>query len=42
LRHWDSLTLGGADYKNLGSLIAWRATLWRGDELLAEQKSFLW
>jgi hypothetical protein len=42
LRHWDSVTLGGAEYKSFGSLIAWRATLWRGDELLAEQKSFLW
>jgi hypothetical protein len=42
LRRWNSLTLGGADYKNFGSLIAWRATLWRGDELLSEQKSFLW
>jgi hypothetical protein len=39
---WNSLTLGGADYKNFGSLIAWRATLWRGNELLSEQKSFLW
>jgi hypothetical protein len=42
LRRWNSVTLGGADYKNFGSLIAWRATLWRGDELLSEQKSFLW
>ena len=42
LRRWNSLTLGGADYKNFGELIAWRATLWRGDRLLSEQKSFLW
>ena len=42
LRRWNSLTLGGADYKNFGGLIAWRATLWRGDRLLSEQKSFLW
>lgn len=42
LRRWSSITLGGADYRNLGELVAWRATLWRGDQLLSEQKSFLW
>ena len=42
LRRWNSLTLGGADYKNFGELIAWRATLWRSDRMLSEQKSFLW
>jgi hypothetical protein len=41
-RRWTSLTLGGADYKNFGELIAWRATLWSDDRLLAAQKSFLW
>ena len=42
LRRWNSLTLVGTDYRNFGRLIAWRATLWRGDQLLSEQKSFLW
>lgn len=42
LRHWDSLTLGGGDYKNFGELVAWRATLWADNQLLGEQKSFLW
>ena len=41
-RRWTSLTLGGADYKNFGELVAWRATLWSDDRLLGEQKSFLW
>jgi hypothetical protein len=41
-RHWNSLTLGGADYKDFGELVAWRATLWSGDQCLGEQKSFLW
>jgi hypothetical protein len=40
--HWVSLSLGGEDYKKFGELIAWRATLWDGDQLLDEQKSFLW
>jgi len=42
LRRWNSLVLGGADYRGFGELVAWRATLWRGDQLLSEQKSFLW
>jgi hypothetical protein len=41
-RHWNSLTLGGGDYKNFGELVAWRVTLWSGQQLLGEQKSFLW
>lgn len=41
-RHWNSLTLGGEDYKNFGELVAWRATLWSGNRMLSEQKSFLW
>lgn len=41
-RHWNSLTLGGKDYKHFGELVAWRVTLWSGDRVLSEQKSFLW
>ena len=41
-RHWTSVTLGGEDYKNFGELVAWRVTLWAGDQLLGEQKSFFW
>jgi hypothetical protein len=39
---WSSLVLEGADYHSFGQLLAWRASLWKGDQLLAEQKSFLW
>ena len=39
---WNSLTLGGEDYKKFGEVSAWRVTLWNGDQLVAEQKSFLW
>ena len=39
---WTTLTLAGEDYKKFGELAAWRATLWDGDKLLSEQKSFLW
>ncbi len=41
-RRWTSLALAGADYKNAGEIVAWRATLWSDDRLLGEQKSFLW
>ena len=42
LSRWTSLTLDGDDYKNFGEVTAWRATLWDGDHLVGEQKSFLW
>ena len=41
-RHWTSVTFGGEEYKDFGELVAWRVTLWAGDRLLGEQKSFLW
>lgn len=40
--HWAQLKLEGDDYKKFGEITAWRATLWSGDQLLGEQKSFLW
>ena len=40
--HWASLTLTGDAFKEFGEVVAWRATLWDGDRLLGEQKSFLW
>lgn len=40
--HWDNLTLSKEQYKDFGDVTAWRVTLWDGDKLLAEQKSFLW
>jgi hypothetical protein len=39
---WASLPLTGDDYKKVGEVIAWRATLWDGDNMIGEQKSFLW
>jgi hypothetical protein len=39
---WTALRLSPEVYATFGKMIAWRATLWRGEELLAEQKSFLW
>jgi hypothetical protein len=42
LRSWTSLKLEGPDYEHFGEVVAWRTTLWDGDQLLGEQKSFLW
>ncbi len=39
---WTSLTLAGDDFKSFGAVTAWRTTLWAGDQLLGEEKSFLW
>jgi hypothetical protein len=39
---WTQLALAGEDYQKFGELVAWRATLWQGDIMIAEQKSFLW
>jgi hypothetical protein len=42
LSHWTSLPLTGEVYQKMGNVTAWRVTLWEGDKLLSEQKSFLW
>jgi len=42
LGRWTSLALTGEDYNRFGEVTAWRVTLWEGDQLLGEQKSFLW
>jgi hypothetical protein len=40
--HWTNLTLSPDDYLKFGEVTAWRVTLWKGDRLLSEEKSFLW
>lgn len=40
--HWARLTLTGEKYQEFGEITAWRVTLWVGDQLIGEQKSFLW
>lgn len=39
---WTKLTLAGDKFRELGEPVGWRVTLWNGDQLLAEQQSFLW
>lgn len=40
--HWAALKLEGEEYKKFGEVTAWRVTLWYEDQMLGEQKSFLW
>jgi hypothetical protein len=39
---WSSFNLTGDDYKAFGEVTAWRVSIWEGEKLLGEQKSFLW
>lgn len=39
---WTHAKISAEDYQRIGSIIAWRVTLWAGDTQIAEQKSFLW
>jgi hypothetical protein len=39
---WSAVTLSGAQYQEFGELTAWRVTLRDGEQLLGEQRSFLW
>lgn len=39
---WTSVPLTGEAYAKFGDMVAWRATLWSGGQLLGEQQSFLW
>ena len=40
--HWTQFDLVTEAYKEFGQVTAWRVTLWEGNKLLGEQKSFLW
>ncbi|MDB6020038.1 MAG: hypothetical protein JWR19_4527 [Pedosphaera sp.] len=40
--HWADVNFSGDVYRDFGEVTAWRVTLWDGDQLLSEQKSFLW
>ena len=40
--HWTQFDLIGQEYKDFGSVTAWRVTLWEDTRLLSEQRSFLW
>lgn len=39
---WTRVPITGKDYEALGELLSWRVSLWKDDELVSEQQSFLW
>jgi hypothetical protein len=39
---WTAVLIKADDYKKLGKMESWRATLVGGGQVLAEEKSFLW
>ncbi|HRD05858.1 MAG TPA: hypothetical protein PK942_14170, partial [Verrucomicrobiota bacterium] len=39
---WTWVALVGREYADFGRVTAWRVTLWEGDRLLGEQRSYLW
>jgi len=39
---WSAFTLDKETYKQIGDAAAWRVSLWEGEQLLGEQKSFVW
>lgn len=41
-RRWTTVRLSPDTLRELGDVVAWRVTLWSGEELVGEQKSFLW
>ena len=42
LGSWTEIKLTGQKYTDFGEVTSWRATLWEGDTLLGEERSFLW
>ncbi len=39
---WSALSLTGDEYKQFGVIVAWRVSLWEGDQMVARYQSFLW
>jgi hypothetical protein len=39
---WEKIFITGDEFRQLNTMTAWHVTLWDGDKLLGEQKSFLW
>lgn len=39
---WTEVKFAGEEFKQFGPVVAWRVSLWQGDEMLAKHQSFLW
>lgn len=41
-RRWNVFSVSDAEFTKGGRVTGWRATLWRGSEIVSEKKSALW
>lgn len=41
-RSWSQVVLGPDEFRRVGEVSAWKATLLRGEEVVASSQSFLW
>lgn len=39
---WSALSVTGEEFKQFGSVVAWRVSLWQDGQLVAKYQSFLW
>jgi len=39
---WTAVTFAGEEFKQFGPVVAWRVSLWKGDQMFAKHQSFLW
>ena len=39
---WTAISLTDEEFNAIGEVLAWRVTIWDGDRLMGERKSFLW
>ena len=41
-RKWDVVKFEGDEFRQFGQIVAWRVSIWQGDEMVAKKQSFLW
>jgi hypothetical protein len=40
--NWAEVKIDGGTFRDFGQIVAWRVTLWEGDQQLGRLESFLW
>jgi hypothetical protein len=41
-RSWDAIRFEGEEFRAFGQVVAWRVSIWQGEEMLTKKQSFLW
>ena len=39
---WSAIEFSGEEYQKFGPVVAWRVSVWQGDQMVAKYQSFLW